>query len=66
MCAVNEENCNEENINSSAIMYLPIFLFFLSQCCEGVSSSFFYTIGNTYLDDNVEKKKYPLYYGNLY
>ncbi|XP_063868487.1 solute carrier organic anion transporter family member 74D-like [Scylla paramamosain] len=40
----------------------PIILFFVSQFFVGISISLFYSIGLTYLDDNVNKKTYPLYY----
>ncbi|KAG0724071.1 Solute carrier organic anion transporter family member 3A1 [Chionoecetes opilio] len=40
----------------------PAVLFFVSQFFVGISISLFYSIGITYLDDNVNKKTYPLYY----
>lgn len=40
----------------------PVILLFMSQFFVGISISLFYSIGLTYLDDNVNKKSYPLYY----
>ncbi|XP_068238435.1 solute carrier organic anion transporter family member 74D-like [Palaemon carinicauda] len=40
----------------------PVIFFFFSQFCVGVTVSMFYSIGVTYMDDNISKKSYPIYY----
>ncbi|XP_045122956.1 solute carrier organic anion transporter family member 74D-like [Portunus trituberculatus] len=60
------EACEEGEdglLQSGSSEYIgPIILFFVSQFFVGISISLFYSIGLTYLDDNVNKKTYPLYY----
>ncbi|XP_045589805.1 solute carrier organic anion transporter family member 74D isoform X2 [Procambarus clarkii] len=40
----------------------PVVLLFISQFFVGIAISIFYSIGVTYLDDNINKKDYPIYY----
>ncbi|KAK8733338.1 hypothetical protein OTU49_006589, partial [Cherax quadricarinatus] len=40
----------------------PVILLFLSQFFVGIAISIFFTVGVTYLDDNINKKDYPIYY----
>ncbi|XP_068239487.1 solute carrier organic anion transporter family member 74D-like [Palaemon carinicauda] len=40
----------------------PVVLLFISQFMVGITVSLFYTLGVTYLDDNINKKKTPMYY----
>lgn len=40
----------------------PVVLLFISQFMVGITISIFYTLGVTYLDDNINKKKTPMYY----
>ncbi|XP_069175707.1 solute carrier organic anion transporter family member 74D [Procambarus clarkii] len=61
-----EEVCEEEEVgsvggNRESFMG-PLVLFFSSQFFFGVTLSIFYSLGITYLDDNVSKKAYPMYY----
>jgi len=42
-----------------------LIIFFISQFFVGISISSYYSIGLVYLDDNVNKKETPLYYGEL-
>ena len=64
ICGMNIVECADDKLVEYATKYTPILIFFLAQCLEGVSTSIYYTIGTTYLDDNVKKETYPLYYGN--
>jgi hypothetical protein len=47
-----EEKCDEE-IQS----IVPLILIFLSQFVLGVGNTLYYALGQTYIDDGVEKKK---------
>ncbi|KAK8733347.1 hypothetical protein OTU49_006597 [Cherax quadricarinatus] len=40
----------------------PVILLFISQFLVGIALSIFYTVGVTYLDDNINKKASPLNY----
>ncbi|XP_042216210.1 solute carrier organic anion transporter family member 74D-like isoform X2 [Homarus americanus] len=40
----------------------PIILLFIAQFFVGIAISIFFSVGVTYLDDNVNKKTYPIYY----
>nr|XP_027224102.1 solute carrier organic anion transporter family member 3A1-like [Penaeus vannamei] len=55
-----EENCGEDGGGGGAYMG-AIILFFCSQFFVGIAVSIFYSIGVTYLDDNINKKAYPVY-----
>ncbi|XP_071533821.1 solute carrier organic anion transporter family member 74D-like [Panulirus ornatus] len=59
-----EEICGEDGGGAGGgESYLgPIILFFVSQFLFGVTLSIFYSLGITYLDDNISKKVYPIYY----
>lgn len=57
-----EDTCGAENGGGGSIIAPVIFLFF-SQFLVGIAVSIFYSIGVTYLDDNINKKTYPIYYG---
>ncbi|XP_042883333.1 uncharacterized protein LOC122260222 [Penaeus japonicus] len=52
------ETCEEEG---SAFVG-PILLMFLAQFFVGIAISIFFSVGVTYLDDNISKKTYPIYY----
>ncbi|XP_045584595.1 solute carrier organic anion transporter family member 74D [Procambarus clarkii] len=54
-----EDGCKEDR--SSAYLG-SIFLLFIAQFFVGIAISIFFSIGVTYLDDNVNKKSYPIYY----
>jgi hypothetical protein len=57
-----EQTCDDE-IHS----ILPLVLIFLSQFVLGIGNTLFYALGQTYLDDGVEKKKNtPLYLGCIF
>lgn len=55
------ETCEEEG---SAFVG-PILLMFLAQFFVGIAISIFFSVGVTYLDDNISKKTYPIYYSKL-
>ncbi|XP_063868485.1 solute carrier organic anion transporter family member 74D-like [Scylla paramamosain] len=55
-----KEDCSD-NYRGSEYVGVMIMLF-LSQFFVGISISLFYSIGVSYLDDNINKKTYPLYY----
>lgn len=59
-----EENCGEDGGGGGAYMG-AIILFFCSQFFVGIAVSIFYSIGVTYLDDNINKKAYPVYCGKF-
>ncbi|ROT68392.1 Solute carrier organic anion transporter family member 5A1 [Penaeus vannamei] len=40
----------------------PCILMFLAQFFVGIAISIFFTVGVTYLDDNISKKTYPIFY----
>lgn len=64
-----DENCGEEGEGGSGgsgeSNLGPIALFFISQFLFGITLSVFYSLGITYLDDNISKKTYPIYYCEL-
>ncbi|KAK3879849.1 hypothetical protein Pcinc_015613 [Petrolisthes cinctipes] len=54
-----DDHCQEER----GYDYLgSIILLFLSQLLVGVAISIMFSIGVTFLDDNISKKTYPIYY----
>ncbi|KAG7172322.1 Solute carrier organic anion transporter family member 74D-like 2 [Homarus americanus] len=55
-----EDTCVDSDISGGYIG--PVILLFISQFIVGIAISIFYTIGVTYMDDNVSKKSYPIYY----
>ncbi|XP_071533819.1 solute carrier organic anion transporter family member 74D-like isoform X2 [Panulirus ornatus] len=56
-----KESCEDEDSILGSYTG-PVILFFVSQFFVGIAISLFYSIGITYLDDNVSKKTYPIYY----
>ncbi|KAH8413464.1 hypothetical protein KR009_011422 [Drosophila setifemur] len=56
LCGVgkNEEGCDD------LFTYVPLVLIFLSQFVLGVGNTLYYSLGQTYLDDNTKKTNTPL------
>ncbi|RWS07498.1 Solute carrier organic anion transporter family member 3A1-like protein [Dinothrombium tinctorium] len=54
-------DCRDEQHLSSTI--IAIFLFCLASLVNGIGYSSYYVLGVPYLDDNVEKEKFPVYIG---
>lgn len=42
------------------ISYIPLILIFLSQFVLGIGNTLYYSLGQTYLDDNTKKTNSPL------
>lgn len=57
-----ESTCTGEDAENYSY-YGAVVIFFVSQFFVGIAISVFFTIGVTYLDDNISKKTYPIYYG---
>ncbi|XP_047468876.1 solute carrier organic anion transporter family member 74D-like [Penaeus chinensis] len=61
-----EELCHKREVDTckeEGAAYLgPMFLMFLAQFFVGIAISIFFTVGVTYLDDNISKKTYPIFY----
>ncbi|XP_063604190.1 solute carrier organic anion transporter family member 74D-like [Penaeus indicus] len=57
-----EDTCNAENGGGGGSIIAPVIFLFFSQFLVGIAVSIFYSIGVTYLDDNINKKTYPIYY----
>ncbi|XP_064077325.1 LOW QUALITY PROTEIN: solute carrier organic anion transporter family member 74D-like [Macrobrachium nipponense] len=57
-----EDTCDAEDGGGGGSYIGPVIFFFISQFCVGVTVSMFYSIGVTYMDDNISKKSYPIYY----
>ncbi|CAD7086074.1 unnamed protein product [Hermetia illucens] len=51
---VDNKKCN------NLVTLLPLILIFLSQFILGVGNTLYYTLGQTYVDDNTKKKNTPL------
>lgn len=49
-----EDECNE------VFSYLPLILIFLSQFVLGIGNTLYYSLGQSYLDDNIRKTNSPL------
>lgn len=64
-----EELCHKREVDTckeeGAAYVGPMFLMFLAQFFVGIAISIFFTVGVTYLDDNISKKTYPIYYSKL-
>lgn len=58
-----EDTCGLENGGGGGAIIAPVIFLFFSQFLVGIAVSIFYSIGVTYLDDNINKKTYPIYYG---
>nr|XP_027227481.1 solute carrier organic anion transporter family member 2A1-like [Penaeus vannamei] len=56
-----ESTCTGEDAENYSY-YGAVIIFFVSQFFVGIAISVFFTIGVTYLDDNISKKTYPIYY----
>ncbi|XP_063604186.1 solute carrier organic anion transporter family member 74D-like [Penaeus indicus] len=56
-----ESTCTGEDAGNYSY-YGAVVIFFISQFFVGIAISVFFTIGVTYLDDNISKKTYPIYY----
>lgn len=56
------ENCESSIISESII---AVSILFIANFFKGFGSTAYYTIGMPYLDDNVKKKRSPLYLGNF-
>jgi len=57
--------CSEHSLNGSNGFPLRDFrhIFFLSQFIMGIGGAPLYTLGPTYIDDNVSNKMQPIYTG---
>lgn len=50
----NAEQCEE------AFSYLPLILIFLSQFVLGIGNTLYYSLGQSYLDDNIRQQNSPM------
>lgn len=57
--------CDEEEFFSENSL-LPVILVFVSQFILGIGNTLYYSLGNTYMDDNTKKKKTPMLLGSYY
>ncbi|XP_076046946.1 solute carrier organic anion transporter family member 74D-like isoform X2 [Oratosquilla oratoria] len=55
-------NCSDAQNDASDMYVGPAVMLFISQFFVGITISIYYSIGFTYLDDNIDKKEMPLYY----
>ncbi|XP_071533825.1 solute carrier organic anion transporter family member 74D-like isoform X2 [Panulirus ornatus] len=60
LCHSTPENLCQESRSHGYIG--SVILLFISQFFVGIAISIFFSIGVTYLDDNINKKTYPIYY----
>ncbi|XP_066961639.1 solute carrier organic anion transporter family member 74D-like [Macrobrachium rosenbergii] len=65
VCYFQPDTCGKEAAGGESYLG-PVVIFFLSQFSVGITVSLFYSLGVTYLDDNVNKKVYPIYYAISY
>ncbi|KAL5279212.1 hypothetical protein ACFFRR_003683 [Megaselia abdita] len=56
LCKGTKEDQECDNIQ----LYLPLFLVFLSQFVLGIGNTLYFSLGQTYLDDNTKKTNSPL------
>lgn len=56
-----EESCGGDTGETTPYGAIKVILF-LSQFLAGIMQSLNWSIGLTYLDDNINKKTYPLYF----
>ncbi|KAG0410911.1 hypothetical protein HPB47_011975 [Ixodes persulcatus] len=48
---------------SAADSYVPFALFFVANFINGFGGSTFFIVGSSYMDDNIQKKNSPMYFG---
>ncbi|CAN7989036.1 unnamed protein product, partial [Ixodes hexagonus] len=49
--------------SSVADSYVPFVLFFIANFINGFGGSTFFIVGSSYMDDNIQKKNSPMYFG---
>lgn len=54
LCQDKDRECTDENGN-----FAPQFILFLAQVISGIGGSLYYTLGVSYMDDNIQKSKTP-------
>lgn len=57
MSLIEDEECDE------LFSYVPLILIFLSQFILGIGNTLYYSLGQSYLDDNTKKTNTPLMLG---
>lgn len=62
LCVIDEDGMQEDCVRSEPYV-TPLLLIFLSQFVLGIGNSLYYSLGQTYLDDNVKKTKTPMLLG---
>lgn len=56
------ESCEETNFFDEFSL-LPVVLVFISQFVLGIGNTLYYSLGNTYMDDNTKKTSTPMLLG---
>lgn len=57
------ENCQEQELTGD-FSIVPLILLFLSQFILGIGNTLYFSLGQTYLDDNTKKTETPVLLGN--
>ena len=66
MCFLNETNIEECDVNNSpASLSGYKYVFILGQLLHGAGATPLYTLGVTYLDENLKAKNTPVYVGKV-
>lgn len=65
LCATTfrKENCETEKFTGD-FSIIPLILVFLSQFILGIGNTLYFSLGQTYLDDNTRKTEIPVLLGN--
>lgn len=58
-----EEDCEKSSRDFSVI---PLILVFLSQFILGIGNTLYFSLGQTYLDDNTKKTEIPIFLGKSF
>nr|XP_027207279.1 solute carrier organic anion transporter family member 3A1-like [Penaeus vannamei] len=58
---VGDENCGSD-VTAEALLG-TVLLLFISQFFMGIAVTIFYTVGVTYVEHNIDRRTFPLYYG---
>ena len=60
-----QEDCSAKGIAAHATVWLAYCIIFMASFLNGIGYTVFYTLGLPYMDDNLDKRKSPLYFSAL-
>lgn len=60
LCMSSDRPISEQCESAEVLSYVPLVLIFMSQFVLGIGNTLYYSLGQSYLDDNSKKSNAPM------